>query len=1390
MRLIHCESSSFSLFLFTGTIEVVCTIVIGRHRNKIGHRGDPSPDSDNLPSDRPTYPERPLPFAVVHRGGFINDAKSGFAKWVADSSGLLNLEKEFGELPEYPLQWPWFGQSISDEVSAWYDIAKKLLESRWISPLGGRYYVRKIHNLESQRKIKTGKIRPGSWLCFPHPKDIHQNSDRALSGVDGQVPCIKLQIFEKDNRGTLEYTLQTEGIIPLRMTDVLDNDIQIPSDLFFITESKERQPWEDPNISKILVDWLDSLPNTQLEINEDLVPWRNYLHWIKKQHTGKEWFGQILNVTRFSPENPYHRVLVKVKSEDREKILNSVKKGPKERTLFFDSPSEYESEGNWFKQSLRVRRGRKAGTLNRGLKKSNFELLAVDDVPHDARQFQQASESDEFFTVLLKLNPPNVEDPTSGGIKEKHKGWFIKNSVFSDIIQYERQSDALDRLSKLNAAGFNNVHNWLFDIGKAKSGPNHPPELEHATMRPLNEQQELAIRGALAAEDVYLIQGPPGTGKTTVIAEIINQICSDNSGKKVLLASQTNLAVANALGRLSRSTDVRPLFTPAQSHIPQAEAQNFVEDNVVKDFFVPSLIENCMKDMTKDKIFQKARDSIRNCQEELEIVYDSWVTNSQEVTDITNDLKELDNRITDLTTKFESLSEDLDIIQRTDVLFSAGDIPGITESMASAIGLEYQKILDISRLSVLIQEKVLISKILDFMDKSPTVGTTDPKIRKLHNNMDTAVSEQNFELAADIRDKIKALQSEVSDDDSFWTNWTRGLSDAVKGLRTLESEAEIIDMVDALSGSIRRPEDLGELVTYISQKSTENVKSLDLQITKFESTKEKTEGLIEESIENEKGEANDSISKIKSELENEQEKRSEILEKLDRANRRVARLESRWADLVGALPPGIAEEHEAECSGSIPSQILAKSESWLSTNSKQIADSESWSGIRSDWIEQLENSTKETLTDLKIMYLEMVNVRGVTTSISGRPQWYEQSALNPFDVVIIDEISKCTPPELLMPLLLGRKAILVGDHRQLPPTFSPPGDRDVSGSKLLLKSSKKEINEYRDFVTSSQFAKYFQDANSSLKTTLTEQYRMHSQIMQAVNLFYEDRLVQGKPDTDTNISLDQKKKHGFRIVKPDSGGDPARGKGSDLIKTNNHIVWIDSSFDRDFNYCNEEKPPNSNSRQNKREIRLAKSLLDSLNEQITNRKSEIPREDWGSDDMLQHLVDERLPVGFITFYGAQIQAFKRISLRNKPLASARAVWSELSLKVDTVDGFQGGERPVVIVSTVISPDISDEAANKIKLKLKEGEKIETLASKKKIFPKPSRTFISDAARANVAISRAQNLLIILGNRWALGKLNDIEIIKDDGSTSNHSSYRDIHSIITNFGGTIDGRDLR
>jgi len=74
--------------------------------------------------------------------------------------------------------------------------------------------------------------------------------------------------------------------------------------------------------------------------------------------------------------------------------------------------------------------------------------------------------------------------------------------------------------------------------------------------------------------------------------------------------------------------------------------------------------------------------------------------------------------------------------------------------------------------------------------------------------------------------------------------------------------------------------------------------------------------------------------------------------------------------------------------------------------------------------------------------------------------------------------------------------------------------------------------------------------------------------------------------------------------------------------------------------------------------------------------------------MLRHLDQaNRLPVGFITFYADQKYAFQEIANETDSWARMLNRWPHLTVKADTVDRFQGGERPVIIVSMVVSPKL-------------------------------------------------------------------------------------------------------
>jgi len=59
----------------------------------------------------------------------------------------------------------------------------------------------------------------------------------------------------------------------------------------------------------------------------------------------------------------------------------------------------------------------------------------------------------------------------------------------------------------------------------------------------------------LASESIFCLQGPPGTGKTTIIAEVVAQLLSADPRARVLVCSQANDAVANAIERIRKVRD-------------------------------------------------------------------------------------------------------------------------------------------------------------------------------------------------------------------------------------------------------------------------------------------------------------------------------------------------------------------------------------------------------------------------------------------------------------------------------------------------------------------------------------------------------------------------------------------------------------------------------------------------------------------------------------------------------------------------------------------------------------------------------------------------------------------------------------------------------------------
>lgn len=110
-----------------------------------------------------------------------------------------------------------------------------------------------------------------------------------------------------------------------------------------------------------------------------------------------------------------------------------------------------------------------------------------------------------------------------------------------------------------------------------------------------------------------------------------------------------------------------------------------------------------------------------------------------------------------------------------------------------------------------------------------------------------------------------------------------------------------------------------------------------------------------------------------------------------------------------------------------------------------------------------------------------------------------------FDLVIIDEIGKALPAEILIPLNKAKKVIMIGDHKQLPPTVN---QALYDKEKIELQDSTYCKDELFDKCL---FENLYENCPNSNKSILKTQYRMPSVIGSMVSeLFYDGQLENGE----------------------------------------------------------------------------------------------------------------------------------------------------------------------------------------------------------------------------------------------------------------------------------------
>ena len=163
-----------------------------------------------------------------------------------------------------------------------------------------------------------------------------------------------------------------------------------------------------------------------------------------------------------------------------------------------------------------------------------------------------------------------------------------------------------------------------------------------------------------------------------------------------------------------------------------------------------------------------------------------------------------------------------------------------------------------------------------------------------------------------------------------------------------------------------------------------------------------------------------------------------------------------------------------------------------------------------------------------------------------------------------------------------------------------------------------------------------------------------------------------------------------------------------FISPDNHVIWINTSS---------PEVRDGTSRANRGEVEAIEWVLSQLS------KSESFR----SYQESQHTNEDR-EIGLITFYGSQLKRLKGIVEKETKKG--------LSIKMSSVDRFQGMERNIIIVSMVRSNSIAQ----------KWGQKPDYNRFPNAGYPAQKEYgFAKSPNRLNVALSRAKRLLIIVGN---------------------------------------------
>ena len=284
-----------------------------------------------------------------------------------------------------------------------------------------------------------------------------------------------------------------------------------------------------------------------------------------------------------------------------------------------------------------------------------------------------------------------------------------------------------------------------------------------------------------------------------------------------------------------------------------------------------------------------------------------------------------------------------------------------------------------------------------------------------------------------------------------------------------------------------------------------------------------------------------------------------------------------------------------------------------------------------------------------------------------------------FGTLFIDEAAQALEAACWIPMRRASRVILAGDHCQLPPTVKSIAALRAGLGKTLME----RIAENKPEVV----------------TLLKIQYRMNEEIMRFSSDWFYGGQVESAPQIKYRSILDFD--HPITWIDTSNEENQITIEGEDApedsASTSSSVSAANQNSDLNFK---EQFVGESFGRINKAEAEL--TLL-TLAEYFTKIGK-------------QRVLGDSIDVGIISPYRAQVQYLKKLIKKYEFFKPYRRL-----ISVNTVDGFQGQERDVILISLVRSND--------------EGQ----------------IGFLKDLRRMNVAMTRARMKLIILGNKDTMTK---------------------------------------